>query len=202
MKLFNPRLGNITNELQSHLTQIGVASEIIDPKSPGAIQHKPPALGNDPLYVPPWGVVKIKDKNIDFVELRARLIPGGTHSTSGWRAQGDATGVQYVCAVKGNIKEESACQAYTSGGGSWSGGRLADVLNLDSVLKEMLAGMSSLQITVRGIKSDSYVAIYKEGLGNASFTTPVPTYGMGDYPSADEFKVYDKIAGHVKEILR
>jgi len=29
----------------------------------------------------------------------------------------------------------------------------------------------------------------------------IPSYGLGDYPSADEFTVFDKIAGHVKEAL-
>ena len=84
----------------------------------------------------------------------------------------------------------------------WSGGRLADALNSDSELKTMLMPMSYLPITVRGIKSDGYVAIYKSGSGALSGDSMVPTFGMGEYPSSEEFKIYDKIAGHVKETLR
>lgn len=195
-KLVNPRLENITNELQSHLTQIGVDSEILDPKGPGTIKHKPPVFGNDPLYVPPWGVVRVKNRNVEFVELRVRVVPG-----AGGRGRRDATGIQYVCAVQGNIGNEDEYRASTGGGGVWSGGRLAEVLNSDNELRTMLTGMGHLPITVRGVKSDGYVAIYKEGLGTQSRDSMVPTFGMGDYPSADEFKVYDRIAGHVKEML-
>jgi hypothetical protein len=182
MRLFNPRLGTITNELQSHLSQIGVDSYIIDLKGAEAIRHR------DKLWLP-TGAVKIRNRNIDLVELKVRMIPE------------EGTAVQYVCAVRCEVRDENMLQAYTDGGGTWSGGRLADALNSDNELKTMLTRMNSLRITVRGIKSDSYAAIHKRGLGPASLDGMIPSYGLGDYPSADEFTVFDKIAGHVKEAL-
>jgi hypothetical protein len=182
MQLLNPRLRNITNELQSHLSQIGVDSYVIDLRGPEAIRH------SDRLWLP-TGAVRIRDRNIDLLELKVRLIPE------------EGTAVQYVCAVRGEVRDESMLQAYTDGGGIWSGGRLADALNSDNELRTMLTRMNSLPITVRGIRSDSYVAIHKKGLGPASLDGMVPSYGMGDYPSADEFTVFDKIAGHVKDAL-
>ena len=209
MKIMNPGLGNIQNDLQTHLTNIGVEATVMDPKGPDVIQHKLPLFGNDPLYVPPMAVVKVYNRNIEFVETRAMVIPGaGGRSVTrggGWKTRverADAMGVQTICAVRGDIKDEGLCKASTAGGGVWSGGRLADALNSDSELKTMLMPMSYLPITVRGIKSDGYVAIYKSGSGALSGDSMVPTFGMGEYPSSEEFKIYDKIAGHVKETLK
>jgi hypothetical protein len=202
MKMMNPGLVNAPNNLQTHLTQMGVQSELIDSKSPEAIKHKPPTFSNDPIYVPPIGVAKISGRNIDLIEWRARIIPQGASRarSDGWRAQGDAMGVQYVCAIKGNIKEENTCKA-SSENGYWSGGKLADTLNQDTDLKAMMNKIPNARITVRGIKSDSYVAIYKEGLGKLQINSPVPTFGIENSPTADEFNAFDKIAGHVKQVL-
>jgi hypothetical protein len=57
MKIFDPRLRNITGELQSHLSQIGVESYIIDRKGPEAVKHR------DKLWLP-TGIVRIKDRNM------------------------------------------------------------------------------------------------------------------------------------------
>jgi len=71
----------------------------------------------------------------------------------------------------------------------WDGGKIADVLNADSSLKELLIqqspddGMISIEPTNTGVR------IY--GKWKNSFE-----FGI----TKDQFEIYDKIAGHVKKI--
>lgn len=187
-----PEFRHITEDLQSHLTQIGVDSEILNSKEESAITHKVPTFGNNPLFSPPLGVIKVKNRNMDFIELKVRR-----------RNWGETTAhyVHCIYAVHGNIKNEDKYWASNQGGDIWFGDRLAEVLNADNELKTMLNDMDNPPIIVMGIKSDAYVAIYKDAVGTRSRTTRLPTFGIGDYPSLDELKMYDRIAGHVKELI-
>ncbi len=85
-------------------------------------------------------------------------------------------------------------------GPSWEGGRLADTLNADEELKRMLEGLGQPRIRVKGHKADSYVSISLLERGSLSGGSVVKTFGLHDFPNAEEFAAYDRIAGHVKSM--
>ena len=71
----------------------------------------------------------------------------------------------------------------------WDGGKIADVLNADSSLKELLIQQSPDDGMISIEPTDTGVRIY--GKWKNSFE-----FGI----TKDQFEIYDKIAGHVKKI--
>ena len=71
----------------------------------------------------------------------------------------------------------------------WDGGKIADILNADSSLKELLIQQSPDDGMISIEPTDTGVRIY--GKWKNSFE-----FGI----TKDQFEIYDKIAGHVKKI--
>jgi len=196
MRLVSPSLGNITNELVNHLNQIGVKAAEIKLDSPEAIKRETKVFGNDQLDVPPWGVIRVEGRNIEFVEPLVMNLPGGGGGTGKRRA--DAINVVISYLLRAEIDDEDDFTAI--GDLDWEGGNLAGLLNADGELKRMLEGLGQPRIRVKGHKADSYVSISLLERGNLSRDSMVKTFGLRDFPSAEEFAVYDRIAGHVKSM--
>ncbi len=196
MSLVNPRLGNLTGELVNHLNQIGVKATEIKPDSPEAIKRGAKVFSNDPLDAPPWGAIKIEGRNIEFVEPLVMNLPGGGGGKG--KRREDAIKVTISYLLRARIDDEADFTA--TSGPSWEGGRLADTLNADEELKQMLEGLRLLRIRVKENMVDSYVSISPLERGSLSGGSVVKTFGLHDFPSAEEFAVYDRIAGHVKSM--
>ena len=71
----------------------------------------------------------------------------------------------------------------------WDGGRIADVLNSDSSLKELLLKQSPDDATISIEPTGNGVRIYGKWKNGFEFGV-----------SKELFEIYDKIAGHVKSI--
>jgi len=196
MRLVNPGLGGLTGNLVAHLNQIGVEATEIKPDSPEAIKRSVVAFSNDPLDAPPWGVIRVEGRSIEFVEPVAMNVPGGGGGEGKRRA--DALNVTIRYLLRARVGDEADFSA--ASGAAWEGGRLADALNADDELNRMLEGLGQPRIRVRGHKADSYVSISPLGRGSLSGGSVVKTFGLRDFPSAEEFAAYDRIAGHVKSM--
>lgn len=71
----------------------------------------------------------------------------------------------------------------------WEGGKLANILNSDSSLKEMIQRQSVKDATIFIDPTDDAIRIY--GKWKNSFE-----FGI----TKDLFEIYDKIAGHIKSL--
>ena len=72
---------------------------------------------------------------------------------------------------------------------TWNGGRLAEILNEDTQLNEMIQNQSVKDATIFVDPSDNGIRIY--GKWKNSFD-----FGI----TKELFEIYDKIAGHIKAI--
>ena len=64
----------------------------------------------------------------------------------------------------------------------------------------MLEGLGQPRIRIKEHKADSYVSISLLERGSLSKGSMVKTFGLRDFPSAEEFAAYDRIAGHMKSM--
>ena len=71
----------------------------------------------------------------------------------------------------------------------WDGGKIADILNADSSLKELLIQQSP---------DDGMISIEPTGTGVRIYGKWKNSFEFGI--TKDQFEIYDKIAGHVKKI--
>ena len=136
MRLVNPGLGSLTSDLASHLNQIGVKATEIKSDSPEAIKHGVKVFGNDSLDVPPWGVIKVEGRNVEFVEPVVMNVPGGGGGAGKRRM--DAMNVTIRYLLRARIGDEGDFSATSLVG--WEGGSLADALNSDEELKRIDGG--------------------------------------------------------------
>lgn len=196
MRLVNPRLGSLTSNLVSHLNQIGVKATEVKRDSPEAIKRRAMVVSNDPLDAPPWGVIRVEGRNVEFVEPLVMNLPGGGGGTGKRRADAINVIISYLLRARIDGEEDFAATSNSD----WEGGKLADLLNADEELKRMLEDLGQPRIRVKGHKADSYVSISLLERGSLSGGSVVKTFGLRDFPSAEEFAVYDRIAAHVKSM--
>ena len=74
-------------------------------------------------------------------------------------------------------------------GVSWNGGKLADALNQDSSLSELIQRQSVKDATIFVDPTDNGIRIYGKWKNSYEF-------GI----NKDMFEIYDKIAGHIKSL--
>ena len=72
---------------------------------------------------------------------------------------------------------------------TWNGGRLADVLNQDSTLTELIIKQSVKDATIYVDPTDNGIRIYGKWKDHVDF-------GI----NKEMFEIYDKIAGHIKSL--
>ena len=72
---------------------------------------------------------------------------------------------------------------------SWNGGKLAEILNADSTLNEMIQKQSVKDATIFVDPTDNVIRIYGKWKNNFEF-------GI----TKELFEIYDKIASHIKSI--
>ena len=72
---------------------------------------------------------------------------------------------------------------------SWNGGRLAEVLNADSELNELLAKQTPNDASIRIEPTETGVRIYNKWKNHLDFNI-----------TKEMFEIFDKIAGHIKSI--
>jgi hypothetical protein len=201
----------LINELCEHLRQIGIEATVLDLESPEAIHHTPTmhiiySMKNLPLL----GCVKVEGRNIDLVEV-SRFFTGGSA-----RAGHVVYKYNYVVKTKvGNLESKLKAEAKQIRKGlldreiidyNWEGGELAQLLNADSELKNMLLGFGSPNLMVIPNKKDQYVEITPIVSSTTIVIGGIPvkydmTVGRKAFPTREAFEAYDRIAQHIRKIL-
>jgi hypothetical protein len=211
----------LVNELCEHLRQIGVEATVLDLKSPEAIHHTPTMhIIYSMKNIPPLGCVKVEGRNIDLVEV-CRFF-GGSRSAVGFGGSASGGGplltYRYNYVVKANVgnledKLKAEAERVTKGllgreiiGYRWLGGELAQLLNADSELKNMLLGFGSPKLMVVPNKKLQYVEITPIVSSTTIVIGGVPvkynmTVGRKEFPTREAFEAYDRIAQHIRSIL-
>jgi len=93
------------------------------------------------------------------------------------------------CVAQTILETKGHFGSKTVTGIRWSGGKLAQVLNGDSVLKEMITKQSPKDATIFVEPTENAVRIYGKWKNSYEF-------GI----TKELFEVYDKIAGHIKSL--
>jgi hypothetical protein len=194
----------LINELCEHLRQIGIEATVLDLKSPEAIHHTPTMhIIYSMKNLPPLGCVKVEGRNIDLVEVIR--FPGGT-------SEAGRIFYRYKYAVKakvGNLEDELKAEVKPIKKGfptseivdyNWEGGELAQLLNADSELKNMLLGLGAPHLTVIPNKKDQYVGITPI-VSSTAIVIYDMTVGRKAFPTREAFEAYDRIAQHIRKIL-
>ena len=203
----------LINELCEHLRQIGIEATVLDFKSPEAVHHsRTMHIYYTMENLPPLGCVKIENRNIDLVEV-SRIGAGGSEGGPGHLVY------RYNYVVKanvGNLENKLKAEAKQIKKGllnseiidyNWEGGELAQLLNTDSELKNMLLELGSPNLMVTPYKRDQYVGIMP-------VISPITTIVIGGipvkydgivgrkaFPTREAFEAYDRIAQHIRSIL-
>jgi len=206
----------LTEDLCTHLNCIGVPAKKVDVKGPEAIHHST-TLG---MGTVPLGCVKVEGKNIECVEMYRFFQSGG----SGFKVGGiglEKPGnilYKYQYVMRANVGERendlNAQIEYETKGlvkkelvnFYWKGGRLAQVLNTDAELKDLLAQSGVPPLVVHANKKDGYVAISQGQAIGGWMREEKGHYfqlniGKYNFPSQEAFTMYDKILGHVRVVM-
>ncbi len=206
----------LTEQLCTHLNGIGVQARMVDVKGPEAIHHSTTlGLGSVPL-----GCVKVEGKNVESVEMyrffqqnQGGVKIGGvgiskpgsilykyqfvSRADIGEREKDLNAHIEYE--TKGLVKKELV-NFY------WAGMQLAQNLNADYGLKEMLERSGIPPLVVHANKKDGYVAISEgQAIGTWMRTEKSGffelTVGRHNFPSHQAFAMYDRILGHVRSMV-
>jgi hypothetical protein len=191
---------------------------VLDFKSPEATHHTPTMhIFYGMKNIPPLGSVKVEGRNIDLVEV-TRIGVGGSGASSGGGTGGHLV-YRYNYVVKanvGNLENKLKAEAKQIKKGflnreiidyEWEGGELAQLLNADSELKNMLLELGSPHLMVIPNEKDQYVEI-------TTAVSPITTIVIGGipvkyeltvgrkaFPTREAFEAYDRIAQHIRKIL-
>jgi hypothetical protein len=205
----------LTEELCAHLNSCGVPAKVVDVKGPEAVHHST-TLG---MGTVPLGCVKVEGKNIECVEMyrffqqnQGGVKIGGVGLSKpgsilykyqfvsrvdvGEREKDINAHIEYQ--TKGLVKKELVDF-------NWQGGRLAQDLNVDAELKELLERSGIPPLVIHANKKDGYVAI-SEGQAIGGWMRSEKggmfdlTIGKHNFPSQQAFALYDKIMSHIRNM--
>jgi hypothetical protein len=194
----------LADQLCGHLNGCGLKARVVDRKGPEAMTHSG-FLRTRPA---PIGCVKVEGCNIDFVEMYRQLEEKGGLSVSigdiGLSAP-PSFNYEYVAVSRFDVGEDKELRAeidYLTKGlvkkevvdFHWKGGVLAEKLNQDVELKEMLKALGMPYLDVSSSKKDGSVEISG---GHVAAKTLDLTAGKHDFPSSQMLAVYDRIFGVV-----
>jgi hypothetical protein len=200
----------LINELCEHLRQIGIEATVLDFKSPEAVHHTPTMhIIYSMKNIPPLGSVKVDGRNIDLVEVSRFSVGGSSGAGGGGTAGYIVYRYNYIVKTKvGDLEDELKVEVNPIKKGfltseivdyNWEGGELAQLLNADSELKNMLLGLGAPHLMVIPNKKDQYVAIMPIVSSTAIGISDM-TVGRKAFPTREAFEAYDIIAQHTRKI--
>jgi hypothetical protein len=214
----------IMGKLSEHLRQIGLDATLLPPESPEAVGprwKKGSFVSGQSL-----GCIKIRKRNLDIIQVEKTRTeelgftggPGGPGDLDLGRlvylyhfiVRTDVEGLER--ALRADIKLiTKGLFSRKAADFKWEGQELAQRLNFDSQLRNMLLKNGSDQlpiIEVRADRANKCVRITR--------TPPIPKWTYGptgreaaslltvgrEFPTRGEFEVYDRIAHHIRRMRR
>jgi len=229
-------------ELCHHLQKIGIVAMVVwDDPRPEA-KHYQISHGTYGNIEDPLGRIKVEGK-VDAIRLciTSELAWGyGRIDQWPYRPQRQYTRVTYyisylVCGIVENLEDELKAETRPIKAGlfekrvtgfEWQGGRLAEILNSDSVLKNILLRIGSPDIVIRPHKETlststtdiqlvtkidmeeaSYdIGFHKEGeqyieIRTSTIVADERTARNQAFPTLEAFEAYERIARHIRGII-
>ncbi len=169
----------LMGELCEHLRQIGINARLLESGSPDAVGPRWKKSIFASSYV--LGCIKVEDRNLDLVQVErqpSQIIP-------------PPYGYNYVVrAIVEGLEGKLWAQTKPIGpvDFEWERGYLAQLLNADSDLQDMLLRAGSNKLWISPDKRNRCVRI-----------TPL-TVERKAFPTREAFEAYDRIAQHVRSI--
>jgi hypothetical protein len=207
----------LINELCKHLRQIGIKATVVALGSPEAIGRLVTfALGN----------IKVEGRNVDLVQVGKTTVPasqpklhpgeeGYTREMAGGAQGSIRYDYHYVvrATVEGlerkltaefkPIEKRKGLFGREVVGFQWEGGELAQRLNSDSDLKNMLLKEGIHRLLIKPETEHQCIRITpptgKETV-SFDFGSHLTILGRKAFPTREAFEVYDKIAQHIRSI--
>jgi len=229
-------------ELCHHLQQIGIVAMVVwDDPRPEVIRYRI-THGTYGNMEEPLGRIKVEGK-VDAVKLFiSSELAWGYGKIDQWpyRPQRQYTRVTYyisylVYGIVENLENELKAETRPIKAGlfekrvtgfEWQGGRLAEILNSDSVLKNMLQRIGSPDIVIRphketlspsttdiqlvpkiDVEEASYdIGFHKEGgqyieIRTSTIVADERTARNLAFPTLEAFEAYERIARHIRGII-
>ncbi len=176
---------DFTRELCEHLRRFGVTATVVDPRTVEDVEGS---------YA--YGLARVEDRNIDFVEIN-RDIDGDRessfyctfHTRGTLEGHDDAVDVEGESTRKGLLSRRVVDY-------QWTGGSLAPSLNADAALKAQLLAAQAGHISVK--PSPRFHGIVSIRHGN---TTWGGAWKKRAFPTREAFEIYDRIAHHIRTAL-
>jgi hypothetical protein len=206
---------DLINELCEHLRQIGINATVVESGSPETIGG---------LVAFALGCVKVEGRNLDLVQVertsvaasQPKLQPGQAGYTEKVGQGSTLYDYHYVVRAKvagleSKLEAELKPTEKRKGlfgkevvGYQWEGGDLAQRLNSDSDLKNMLLKEGIYRLWISPEKKQQCVRITPmtrpETVTRFDFGHHPVIVGRKAFPTREAFEVYDKIAQHIRSI--
>jgi len=181
---------DLLNELVEHLRKIGIGTTVL------ASEPKVQAFTN---FI---GSVSVEGKNIDVVEVEMKLVGGGFDSDEFHGDIGYSTSVyRFNYVVQAEIdglenKLKAEAKPIKKGflskevvGLKWEGGSLAQLLNVDSNLRDILLREGLFETEIRPDKKNRCVRVRQKQFHSKTALA---------FPTLEVFEIYGKIAEHIR----
>jgi len=179
----------LTNELCEHLRQLGVNATAVDPRTIEEVE------GRDA-----YGLAKIEDRNIDLVEInsfvdgdRKRSYYCTYHTRVNVEGLGNMLDVEGEPTKKGFIRKDVVDY-------QWKGGDLAQRLNADADLKNMLITAQADKIHVTSSTTFYARALHGTAVIRYGSSTWGGAWKKRSFPTREAFDISDRIASHIRSI--
>ncbi len=202
-KMFRRIIGAPTERLCEHLRKMGIDAEVLPSGSPEEIGgYRTFRSGGSNA-----GCIKVKGQNVDLVQLLMRGMAG---------PMGAAGVFDVHFVVRGNLEgkeEQLKAEAKEKKEGfvkkklidvQWKGGRLAELLNEDGELRNLLikAGESP-EIELDQKHQCVRVATYLTSKTKGVSIGPIPTVGKTEFefPSRELVEASDRIGKHIRSLV-
>jgi hypothetical protein len=211
----------LIKELCEHLRQIGINATVVESGSPEAIGRLVTfALGN----------IKVEGQNLDLVQVgkisasprkllqgQVRIQPGQSGYTRELGQGSIKYDYHYVVRAKVEgleskleaefkpIEKRKGLFGKEVVGFQWEGGELAQRLNADSNLKNMLLKVKIERLLIKPEKEHQCVRITPPtGPETLSFDFGLhpAIFGRKMFPTREAFDIYDRIAFHIRNIAK
>jgi hypothetical protein len=166
----------LMNELCEQLRQIGINATLLESGSPEAVGPRWKKGIFASSYV--LGCIKVEGRNLDLVQVdkQGSILVYGYHYV--------------VRAIVEGLESKLWAQTQPIGPVDflWQGGHIAQLLNADSDLQDMLLRAESNRLWISPDKKNQCVRI-----------TPL-IFERKAFPTREAFEAYDRIAQHIRSI--